>query len=107
LYLRAPDKKLNKPDSELKAFAKTTLLQPKESQTLTFTINAIDLASFNTVSSSWIAEAGSYVVKIGGSSTDIKQQATFSLAKELEVEKVRKVLVPQTVIKEMRSRTGQ
>jgi beta-glucosidase len=107
MYLRAPDKKLNKPDSELKAFAKTTVLQPKESQTLTFTINAIDLASFNTASSSWIAEAGNYVVKIGSSSTDIKQQAPFSLAKELEVEKVRKVLVPQTAIKEMRSRTGQ
>ncbi len=107
LYLRAPDKKLNKPDSELKGFAKTRLLQPNEAQTLTFTINASDLCSFNTASSSWIAEAGNYEVRIGSSSTDIKQKAAFTLAKELELEKVRKVLVPQKAIKELRSRTGQ
>jgi beta-glucosidase len=107
LYLRAPDKKLNKPDSELKGFAKTTVLQPKESQTLSFTINPNDLTSFNTTSSSWIAEAGNYIVKIGSSSTDIKEQATFSLAKELELEKVSKVLVPKKVIKELRNKSAQ
>lgn len=104
LYLRAPDKKLNKPDSELKGFAKTNLLQPNQSQTLTFTINAADLASFDVKSSSWIAEAGKYVVKIGSSSTDIKAELSFSLAKELEVEKVNKVLVPQKVIKQLRTK---
>lgn len=104
MYLRAPDKKLNKPDSELKGFAKTRLLQPNEAQTLTFTINASDLGSFNTASSSWIAEAGNYEVKIGSSSTDIKQKATFTLAKELELEKVHKVLAPKVAIKELRSR---
>jgi beta-glucosidase len=104
LYLRTPDKKMNKPDSELKGFAKTKLLQPNQSETLTFTLNAADLASFNAQSSSWIAEAGKYIVKIGSSATTIKEEASFTLAKELEVEKVNRVLKPQKAIKQMRAK---
>jgi beta-glucosidase len=104
LYLRTPDKKMNKPDIELKGFAKTNLLEPNQSQTLTFTINPADLASFSTAASSWIAEAGNYIVKVGSSSMDIRENATFTLDKELVVEKVHKVLVPQRAIKEIRAR---
>jgi hypothetical protein len=56
-FYSAPAKKLSKPESELKAFAKTGLLQPGQSQTLSFIITAADLASFDTATSSWVAEA--------------------------------------------------
>ena len=101
-YLTAPAKKLDKPSEELKGFAKTGLLQPGKSQTITFTLTPEDLASFDTNSSSWIAEAGKYMVKIGASSLDIKSSASFSLPKELVVEKDHKLLAPQVSINELK-----
>ena len=68
LYISAPAKTLDKPAKELKAFAKTKLLQPGEKQTITFEITARQLASFDTVTSSWVAEEGKYEAKIGASS---------------------------------------
>jgi beta-glucosidase len=102
LYLSAPANKLDKPSEELKGFAKTRLLQPGESQTLSFTLNARDLASFDTTITSWVAEAGQYTVKIGSSSLNIKQTAAFGLTKEIVVEKDHKVLAPQVPINELR-----
>ncbi len=102
LYLAAPAGKLDKPSEELKAFAKTVLLQPGKSQVLTFTLRAEDLASFDTESTAWVAEAGTYTVKIGASSTDIKQTATFTLGKGLVTEKDNKVMVPQVSINELK-----
>jgi beta-glucosidase len=85
LYLSAPGKSMPKPAIELKGFAKTKSLAPGESQTLTFSLTPRDLASFDQASSSWMAEAGTYTVKIGASSEDIRQTATFTKAKEEKV----------------------
>lgn len=102
LYITAPAVQLNKPAAELKGFAKTNLLQPGQKQTLQFEIAAKDLASFDTPSTSWVAEAGNYTVKMGASSLNILQQATFTLGKPLMVEKCNKVLVPQVPINELK-----
>jgi beta-glucosidase len=102
VYISAPVKKLDKPALELKAFAKTGLLKPGESQTLSFTITAADLASYDTKSSSWIAEAGMYSLKIGSSSLKIEQTAAFNLAKDIVVEKDQKALTPQVQINELK-----
>jgi len=102
LYLTAPKGQLDKPSEELKGFGKTRLLKPGESQTLTFTLNAKDLASFNTAQSAWIADAGKYMVKIGASSEEIKLVKSFTVAKTLTVEKVHKALAPQVVIDELK-----
>jgi beta-glucosidase len=104
LYLTAPKGQLDKPSEELKGFGKTRLLKPGESQTLTFTLNAKDLASFNTDASAWIADAGKYAVKIGASSEDIKLVKSFTLAKTTTVEKVSKALAPQVAIDELKSK---
>jgi len=102
LYLTAPSVKLDKPILELKGFAKTTLLQPGESQTLSFVIDSRRLASFDTAKSSWIAEAGKYEVKIGASSRDIKLTASFNLARDLTVKKENVSLVPKEKIEEIK-----
>ena len=98
LYVGAPSKNLEKPESELRGFAKTKLLEPGQSQTLSFTINASDLASFDPAASAWVAEAGTYTLKIGASVLNIRQSAKFELKKETVVEKVNKVLLPQVKI---------
>ena len=102
LYLSAPAKSMDKPVQELKGFAKTVLLKPGASQTITFTLNANDLASFDTAQSAWVADAGTYSVKIGASSEDIKLTKSFKLAKDIVVEKVHKVLVPLVLINELK-----
>lgn len=88
LYLSAPGKTMPKPAIELKGFAKTKVLAPGESQTLTFQLTPRDLASFDEATSSWQAEAGTYTVRIGASSADIRQTATFTKATTEQVEKV-------------------
>ncbi len=101
LYLSAPFGKLDKPEIELKAFAKTALLQPGASQTVSFVVNARDLASFDTGSSSWIAAAGTYTVKVGSSSADIRSLGDFKLSKDLVVEKAHKAMPPKVSITEL------
>lgn len=102
LYLSAPQNEWKKPDEELKAFSKTRELKPGESETMNFVLNSSSLASFNTPKETWIAEAGKYTVKIGASCEDIKQSASFDLAKDLFVEKVHAVLAPQVNIPPMK-----
>ena len=102
LYISAPGKAMDKPTEELKGFAKTKLLKPGEAETITFAITAAELASFDTQSTSWVAEAGTYTVKVGASSEDIKQISTFTVAHDIVTEKDNKVIVPQVAISELK-----
>ena len=101
LYVSAPAHMMDKPERELKGFAKTRLLQPGEAQLLTFTLTAADLASFYTPTSTWVAEKGDYKVMIGASSNDIKKTVKFKLDKNINVLKVHKALAPSAPIKEL------
>jgi beta-glucosidase len=102
LYLSAPAKNLQKPSSELKAFAKTKQLQPGETQKVSLTIKAKDLASFDENVSAWVAEAGTYKVLVGTSSLNIKQSASFTLAADKVVEKTHKSFAPDVVFEELK-----
>ncbi len=102
LYLSAPAKTMDKPSLELKGFAKTKLLEPGQSQTLSFTLSPADLASFDTQRAVWLADPGPYQIQVGASSKDIRQKASFTLPKELITEKVHNLLSPQVQINEMK-----
>ncbi|MFL5738848.1 MAG: glycoside hydrolase family 3 C-terminal domain-containing protein [Flavisolibacter sp.] len=104
LYLSAPVTKLDKPALELKGFAKTGLLQPGQSQTISLVIGPKDLASYDTQREAWVADAGSYKLQIGSSSKTIRQSANFTLPRELVVEKDHAALKPQTPIVEMKNK---
>ncbi len=96
VYVTAPKGRLEKPAQELKAFAKTRELQPGESQTLTMTIPARDLASFDEAGSQWLTEAGTYIFRIGFSSRDIK--ASLPIALKEYTEKTTNALAPQQTL---------
>mgnify|MGYP002065324921 FL=1 len=81
---------MDKPEQELKGFAKTRLLQPGESQSIAFELDGRALASFDAARAAWVAEPGTYTVRIGASSRDIRAEATFMVEEEVIVETVTK-----------------
>jgi beta-glucosidase len=102
LYLSAPATKINKPEEELKAFAKTRALKPGESQTIHFSLDASSLASFDMDLTRWVADAGTYQIKIGASAEDIKLTKDFTLAGKILLPQLNKVMTPQVEIKEIK-----
>ena len=94
LYISAPDNKAaNKPAKELKAFAKTKLLKPGESETLTLSITAPELASFDEAASAWVVAEGEYQFLVGASSQDIK--ATLTAPAKSFMTKAHDVMKPE------------
>lgn len=86
LYLSAPQQQLIKPQEELRAFAKTKLLQPGETQVISLKLTSRDLTSFDEKRNLWIAEPGEYVVKASTSSRVILQSAKFSVNNEISIQ---------------------
>ncbi len=65
----------------MKAFGKTALLQPGESQTLILTWNVMDMASFNEKNSSWELAKGEYQWMVAASSADVRCTAVQRVTK--------------------------
>ncbi|MCE5175192.1 MAG: glycoside hydrolase family 3 C-terminal domain-containing protein [Bacteroidales bacterium] len=101
LYLSTPQTEMEKPEQELKAFAKTNLLKPGESQQLSFTLDSRLLASFHSGISTWVADKGTYEIRMGASSKDIRLKASFDVPQTILVEKDHNVLYPNRLFKEL------
>ena len=99
LYVKAPNGGLDKPAKELKAFGKTALLQPGESQTLILTWNVMDMASFNEKNSSWELAKGEYQWMVAASSADVRCTAVqrVTKARKQKVHDAMRAQVPVTV----------
>ena len=93
IYVAAPKGRLEKPTKELKAFAKTSLLKPGQSETLKMTIPVRELASFDEANSQWLAEAGQYSFLVGNNVEDIKDGVTLNLPEYIE--KTDNVMAPK------------
>lgn len=100
VYVSAPAGSIEKPESELKAFAKTDILEPGQKQTLTFTITPYELASFDESASAWKTDAGQYKVRFSADALTPKAQASFKIAKAQEWG-VHNVMAPKESINEL------
>ena len=81
VYVSAPAGGLEKPARELKAFDKTKLLEPGESETLTFSVTPYELASFNIDANEWQTAAGVYTVYFAKNADDTATSAKVNVKK--------------------------
>lgn len=76
-YVSAPkSKQMEKPLKELKGFAKTGLLQPRQSGNIRITIPCERLASWDETTHQWLLDKGTYTIQLGASSADIRVKET-------------------------------
>ena len=61
LYVKAPKGELDKPERELKAFAKTPMLAAGETCKVTMYVSKESLASFNEAANAWEVDSGKYI----------------------------------------------
>ncbi len=79
VYAKAPKSHVARPARELKAFAKTALLQPGESQTVTMNVAKSDLRYFDESKHDWLLTPGTYTMLVGASSEDIRGKAAVEI----------------------------
>jgi len=79
LYVSAPEGALDKPEKELKSFAKTKLLEPGESEIVVMKFSDYMLSSFDENTDIWKADKGIYRALFASSSKDILQMIEFKL----------------------------
>lgn len=70
LYVRAPKGKLDKPERELKGFAKTPEIAPGESCEVTIHVPAGSLASYDEQTCRWVVEPGKYIFMASKDASD-------------------------------------
>ena len=79
LYVAKPGAEVLRPAQELKGFAKVQL-QPGESKTVTIPLDDKAFRYWNTKTDSWEEEGGSYELRVGASSADIRLTAVVEVA---------------------------
>lgn len=79
LYVAKPEAEVFRPAQELKGFAKVQL-QPGESKTVTIPLDDKAFRYWNTKTDSWEVEGGSYELRVGASSADIRMTAVVEVA---------------------------
>ena len=73
LYVRYPESKVERPQKQLRGFARITLA-PGEAKTVTLRLAAADLAYWNAARHAWVVEPGRVELLVGRSSADADVQ---------------------------------
>lgn len=83
LYVTDPEASLQRPEQELKAFAKTASLAPGKAEMVTLRLDRDSLSFYDDKRQTWVAEAGAFGVKVAASSADVRLSGETTLAKTL------------------------
>ncbi len=108
LYISSPEGKLGKPARELKAYKKTKLLSPGETETVVMSFNIKSMASFDDLGkiqkSAYVLEKGSYKFYIG---TDVrnaeKVEFEYKVSEDTAIEQLTQLCRPFKLQKRMLS----
>lgn len=101
LYIAAPGKTMVKPQKELKAFAKTKILAPGESEVVRLAVGLSELASFDEQASCWAVETGRYSAFWSSSSRDCRLKQSFTLRQAVPEKETYRVLLPVRQFEEL------
>ncbi|MBQ8497896.1 MAG: glycoside hydrolase family 3 C-terminal domain-containing protein [Clostridia bacterium] len=106
IYSSAPIGKLTKPVKELRAFAKTPLLEAGESCVLSLTFAISDMASYDDIGavekSAYVMEKGAYTIHVGTSVRDtVCADYIYQLEENQVIQKLTAYCVPRTLDKRM------
>lgn len=80
VYVAAPDNGQKRPSKELKTFAKTGLLQPGDTEKVTFLLPKSDLAQYDEASRQWQVPEGTFRLFINSSATDYKLEGKVQIS---------------------------
>lgn len=78
LYIHDQGITVQRPEKELKHFAKVTL-QPGEEKTIRFGLSSRDFAYYNTAVHDWVIQPGNFDIMVGGSSVNLPLLKTIKL----------------------------
>lgn len=106
LYYAPPVGRISKPAVELAAFAKTPLLAPGETHTVSLTFDIAQMASFDDMAvieqSAWVMEKGEYKILLGNSIRNtVCPEYRYELSEDVVVEKLHSYCAPKRLGKRM------
>lgn len=101
LYASCPEGRLKKEYQRLTAFAKTEVLAPGESRTLSLSFGLAELASYFEAEAAWILEQGDYILRLGNSSAKTFPAAVIRLPDAVTVRVVRNICPVQAPFEEI------
>lgn len=103
VYASAPAGALDKPYQMLVGFAKTKLLQPGESETVSVTFPIRNLESFDIAKAAYALEAGTYYLRVGCHSRATHVCAALTLAETVITKQVKHLFALDAPVKDMTS----
>lgn len=99
IYMSSPQGKLHKEFQSLVGFAKTKLLAPNETQTLSIYFDITNFASYNEKTAQFILEKGDYIIRVGNSSRNTKAVAVVKSYSDVIVSEHTNICVPKDKIR--------